>query len=67
MRFHVNVSDTAAQIVSMQYQSLQSSLAMVATKQAMKQEQAIVNLLAEATASLPAGNGERGKVIDLLV
>lgn len=63
----MNVSDMAASIVSMQYQALQGSLSIAVTKQALQQEQAIVNLLTEATASLPAGNGERGNLVDILV
>lgn len=60
-------SGIAAQIVAMQNQALQASLAVAATKQAQQQQQAVVDLLVESTRTVAAANGGRGSVVDILV
>lgn len=66
-RFPVDPSGIAAQIVAMQNQALQASLAVAATKQAQQQQQAVVDLLVESTRTVVATNGARGNVVDVLV
>lgn len=67
MRLSVDVSDLAAQIVAMQNQALQNSLAVAATKQMQQQQQAVVDLLTESVTPVAPPSSGRGSVIDVLV
>lgn len=67
MRLSVDVSDLAAQIVAMQNQALQNSLAVAATKQMQQQQQAVVDLLTESATPVAPPSSGRGSVIDVLV
>lgn len=60
------ISGAAEQIVTMQMQMTRNSIALATVKSAMDQQNAVVDLLTEATASAPSTDG-RGALLDILV
>lgn len=63
----MQVSDIAEQIVAMQAQMLRNNMSMAVAKNGMEQQQAVTDLLTEATQTAAASADGRGALLDILV
>lgn len=63
----MQVSDIAEQIVAMQAQMLRNNMSMAVTKNGLEQQQAVTDLLTEATQTAAASADGRGALLDILV
>lgn len=63
----MQVSDIAEQIVAMQAQMLRNNMSMAVAKNGLEQQQAVTDLLTEATQTAAASADGRGALLDILV
>ena len=64
----MNVSDVVGQVVALQTQMLQNSVALVAAKAVLDQQQVAATLLTEASQQISVASADgRGAMLDILV